>query len=106
MCTNRINYIFTLRNDKENYLNVLTRDNLQLLLNEVWELPTERVEECVVAKLPAPAFILPRSRKCPGPKPLTKWEKFAKEKGLQKTKKDKKVFDEELNVSVNCALAA
>lgn len=67
----------------------------------MWELPTERVEECVVAKLPAPVFVLPRSRKCPTAKPLTKWEKFAKEKGIKKVKKDKKVFDQELNVSTD-----
>lgn len=78
----------------------LIRDNLQLLVNEIWELPTERVEECVVAKLPAPVFVLPRTRKCPVAKPLTKWEKFAKEKGIKKVKKDKKVFDAELAVSV------
>lgn len=87
------------RNDKENYLLSLARDNVQLLLNEIWQLPTERVEECIVAKLPAPAFVLPRQRKCPVAKPLTKWEKFAKEKGIQKKKKDKKVFDTELDVS-------
>lgn len=30
-------------------------------------------------------------------KQLTKWEKFALEKGIKKTKKDKKVFDTDLN---------
>lgn len=77
----------------------LTRDNVQLLVNDIWELPTERVEECVVAKLPKPAYVLPRTRKCPVAKPLTKWEKFAQEKGIKKVKKDKKVFDTELDVS-------
>lgn len=32
---------------------------------------------------------------------MTKWEKFAKEKGIQKKKKDKKVFDETLDVSIS-----
>lgn len=77
----------------------LTRDNVQLVVNDLWQLPTERVEECVVAKLPVPTFVLPRARKCPVPRPLTKWEKFAQEKGIRKTKKDKKVFDQELDVS-------
>ena len=31
----------------------------------------------------------------PKPKPLTKWEKFAKAKGIQKKKKDKMVWDED-----------
>lgn len=86
------------RNDKEQYLADLTRDNVQLIVNQLWEQPTERVEECIVARLPAPSFVLPRTRKCPVPKPLTKWEQFALEKGIKKTKKDKKVFDEDLDV--------
>lgn len=61
-------------------------------------MPTERVEESIVAKLPKPAITLPRAKKCPTEKPLTKWEKFAKEKGIKKVKKDKKSFDAELNV--------
>lgn len=77
----------------------MTRDNIQLLVNELWEIPTERVEECIVAKLPTPSFVLPRSKKCPIVKPPTKWEKYAMEKGIKKTKKDKKVFDTELDVS-------
>lgn len=77
----------------------LTRDNTQLLINEIWQLPTERVDECIVAKLPAPTTVLPRLRKVPGPKPMTKWEKFAQEKGITKKKKDKKVYDETLDVS-------
>lgn len=85
------------KNNKDNYLKDLTRDNTQLLINAIWELPTERVDECIVAKLPAPTTTLPRLRKPPGPKPLTKWEKFAKEKGIKKKKKDKKVFDEVLD---------
>lgn len=76
----------------------LTRDNVQLIVNELWQQPTERFEETIVAKLPAPSFVLPRSRKCPVARPLTKWEQFAKEKGIKKAKKDKKMFDEELDV--------
>lgn len=92
--------IFTFdRVEKEQYLSDLTRDNVQLIVNALWERPTERVEECIVAKLPAPSFVLPRSQKCPVPRPLTKWEQFAQEKGIKKAKKDKKVFDEELDVS-------
>lgn len=90
--------IETYRTDKEQYLADLTRDNVQLIVNQLWEQPTERVEECIVARLPAPSFVLPRARKCPVPRPLTKWEQFAQEKGIRKTKKDKKVFDEELDV--------
>ncbi|XP_037933882.1 ribosome biogenesis regulatory protein homolog [Teleopsis dalmanni] len=86
-----------LKNNKENYLTALTRDNTQLIINAIWELQTERVDECIVAKLPAPTTVLPRLRKVPGPKPLTKWEKFAKEKGIKKKTKDKKTYDQVLD---------
>ncbi|XP_017461196.1 PREDICTED: ribosome biogenesis regulatory protein homolog [Rhagoletis zephyria] len=86
-----------LRSNREQYLLDLTRDNTQLLINAIWEVPAERVDECIVAKLPAPATVLPRLRKVPGPKPLTKWEKFAKEKGIKKKKTDKKKYDEVLD---------
>ncbi|KAJ9580203.1 hypothetical protein L9F63_004146 [Diploptera punctata] len=81
---------------RNNYLRHLARDNTQLLLNKIWELPTELVEEAVVVKLPQPTFILPREKHVPKPKPLTKWQQFAKEKGIQKTKKSKLSWDETL----------
>ncbi|EDW73412.1 uncharacterized protein Dwil_GK16661 [Drosophila willistoni] len=86
-----------LKENREEYLAALTRDNTQLLVNAIWELSTERVDESIVAKLPEPTTILPRLRKVPGPRPLTKWEKFAKEKGIVKKKKDKKTYDETLD---------
>ena len=69
------------RDDREGFLLELARDNTQLLINSIWGLPTERVEEVVVAKFPPPTFILPREKPVPVPKPLTKWEKYAKDKG-------------------------
>ncbi|XP_033159834.1 ribosome biogenesis regulatory protein homolog [Drosophila mauritiana] len=86
-----------LRSNKEEYLTALTRENTQLLVNAIWELPTERVDESIVAKLPEPTTVLPRLRKPPGPRPLTKWEKFAKEKGISKKKKEKKTYDETMD---------
>ncbi|EDV97469.1 ribosome biogenesis regulatory protein homolog [Drosophila grimshawi] len=83
--------------NKEEYLAELTRDNTQLLVNAIWELPTERVDESIVAKLPEPTTVLPRLRKPPGVRPMTKWEKFAKEKGITKKKKDKKTYDDVLD---------
>lgn len=91
--------MYTFSDNKEEYLAALTRDNTQLLVNAIWELPTERVDESIVAKLPEPTTVLPRLRKPPGPRPLTKWEKFAKEKGITKKKKDKKTYDDVLDVS-------
>lgn len=68
-------------------------------MNKIWELPTETVEEAIVAKLPVPKFVLPREKPLPKPKPLTKWQKYAQEKGITKTKKSKLAWDEILQVS-------
>jgi len=76
----------------------LTRDNVQLLINKIWELPVKRVDGTIMAELPKPEYVLPRSRIIPKPRPLTKWEQFAKEKGIQTRKKSrsKLKWDEEL----------
>jgi len=73
--------------DLEGNLLNLARDNAQLLINAIWQLETERVEEVVVAKFPPPSTKLPREKPVPKPKPMTKWEKYAKEKGIDKKKK-------------------
>ncbi|XP_015109846.1 ribosome biogenesis regulatory protein homolog [Diachasma alloeum] len=88
-----------LRSNKEEFLKALTRDNAQLLLNKIWALPTERVDEVIIAKLPKPTYIVPRARVVPKPKALTKWQQFAKEKGIRSKKKgnSKLKWDEELN---------
>lgn len=80
----------------------VTRDNVQLLINRIWTLPTERIDEAIVAKLPKPSFVLPRGRKVPKPRALTKWQQFAKEKGIRSKKKgrSKLKWDDELRVIV------
>ncbi|XP_067118572.1 ribosome biogenesis regulatory protein homolog [Centruroides vittatus] len=83
-----------LRNDTANYIITLARDNTQLLINKIWELPTERYEDAVVVKLPNPTTRLPREKPLPKPKPLTKWKEYAKKKGINKRKKEKLVWDE------------
>ena len=73
----------------------LARDNTQLLLNAIWDLETVKVEDVVTAKFPPPTYILPREKPVPKPKPMTKWEKYAKEKGIvNKKKKDRLVWDD------------
>ncbi|XP_037550384.1 ribosome biogenesis regulatory protein homolog [Nematolebias whitei] len=79
---------------KEDFLRGLARDNTQLLINEIWKLQTERVDEVIVAKLPEPTTRLPREKAPPKPRPPTKWEQFAKLKGIQKKKKTNLVWDE------------
>lgn len=88
--------------DKSNYhqsreqcLLDMARDSTQLLFNKIWELPTERKEDAILAKLPEPTTILPREKPVPKPRPETRFEKFAKMKGMTKRKKDKLVYDEQ-----------
>lgn len=69
-------------------------------MNEIWQLPTERIDESIVVKLPKPTMVMPRLRKIPGPRLLTKWERFRREKGIAKKKKtSNKVYDNVLDVS-------
>ncbi|XP_066590699.1 ribosome biogenesis regulatory protein homolog isoform X2 [Prorops nasuta] len=88
----------SLSSKKEDYLLSLTRDNVQLLINKIWDLPTQHVDDVIVATLPKPTYVLPRARAVPKPKPLTKWQQFAKEKGIKTKKRDKSKlkWDDEL----------
>jgi len=46
-------------------------------------------------KLPESSLILPRSKKIPKPKPLTRWEKYRKDKGLNpRQKRSRMVYSE------------
>jgi regulator of ribosome biosynthesis len=67
----------------------------QLLVKKVFECPIEKSEVGPVAKLPAESSKLPREKSVPEPKPETKWEKFAKEKGITKKKRERMVYDDE-----------
>ncbi|CAH8569185.1 unnamed protein product [Schistosoma turkestanicum] len=48
-----------------------------------------------VFQLPKPTFRLPREKKIPSPKELTRWDRFARLKGIQNHKKSRKVWDPE-----------
>lgn len=91
---NRIDGLEVRNTEKEDFLRALARDNTQLLINEIWKLQTERVGDAVVATLPEPTTPLPREKPPPKPKAPTKWEQFAKLKGIQKKKKTNLVWDE------------
>ncbi|NXN24039.1 RRS1 protein, partial [Nycticryphes semicollaris] len=62
---------------REALLRALARDNTQLLVAQLWELPAERAGGAggpLVARLPEPAFRLPREKPPPRPRPPTRWE--------------------------------
>lgn len=91
---NRVDIRVFREQKKEDFLRSLARDNTQLLINEIWKHPTERVEEAIVVKLPEPTTRLPREKPPPKRKPLTKWQEFAKLKGIQKKRKTNLVWDD------------
>lgn len=71
------------------------RDGVQTLIASLFSLPTTSSADGPLAQLPTPTTLLPRAKPLPKPKPPTKWEQFAKAKGIQKTRKEKKIWDEE-----------
>ncbi|KAJ3800888.1 RRS1-domain-containing protein [Lentinula aff. detonsa] len=88
----------------ESHLLSIARTGTQALFNSLFSLPTTSSPDGPLAQLPAPTTQLPRAKPLPKPKPLTKWEQFAKAKGIQgksKEKRMKKVWDEEKQEWVN-----
>jgi regulator of ribosome biosynthesis len=82
--------------ERENNLKRAARDNVQLLVNQLFNLPYDMDNLIgMVALLPDQTTAIPREKHVPEPKPLTKWQKFAKEKGIKNTKKSRMVYDEE-----------
>lgn len=83
------------REERESYLESLTRDNAQLLFNGLYSLPQEESDEMGrLVSLPKSTTVIPREKPVPTEKPLTRWEKFAKVKGIKKEKRSAKVYDE------------
>lgn len=68
---------------------------VQAIANALFTLPSTEDRDGPLVKLPEPTTRLPREKHFPKPKPPTKWETFAKMKGIQKRKKDKRAFDEQ-----------
>jgi regulator of ribosome biosynthesis len=83
-----------LKKNPDSYLKDLCQLSTQLLINQIFNLPVERVEDVIVAKLPKGSTVFPREKPLPKAKPPTKWEQYAKLKGIQKKKKSRMVFDE------------
>ena len=69
----------------------------QALVNTLFALPVERSDVGPIASLPPSVTALPRRKPVPKPKAETKWEAFAKTKGIQKKKQSRMVWDETKN---------
>lgn len=91
---------------KEAYLASVTRDNVQLLINQILSLPVKTTTDTqgsstgqsstmTLIQLPEPLTALPREKSIPKDRPQTRWEKFAALKGIKAKAKDGKlIFDE------------
>ncbi|CDF38667.1 ribosome biogenesis regulatory protein (RRS1) family protein [Chondrus crispus] len=64
------------------------------LVHAIFSLPVLESDEAKLVSLPNGAFHLPRAKPIPKERALTKWEKFAKEKGIQKRHRDRLVLDD------------
>ncbi|AFR98507.1 hypothetical protein C347_06485 [Cryptococcus neoformans AD2-60a] len=81
--------------DRERHLLQLTLTSTHALLAALFALPTTPSPAGPVTAFPPPATLLPREKPLPKPKPLTKWERFAKEKGISHKTREKDVWDED-----------
>lgn len=81
----------------ESDITAAARDCAQVLLNQLLSTcPIARADDSVALTLPAPSTPLPREKPVPADKPLTKWQEFAKKKGIKAKAKDTNlVYDEE-----------
>ena len=69
---------------REEYSRQLARDNAQVVLDRLHSMQdTEIVDGESVLNLPEPTTVLPRAKAVPTPKPPTKWEQFARRKGIK-----------------------
>lgn len=85
--------------DVNSLLHNLAREDAQIMINELFKLPTRTENGFTIAELPKPKTILPRAQKIPQPRMPTKWQRFAAKKGIQSSRniREKKVFDEAAN---------
>ncbi len=84
-----------LRDEREEIINSTAQRGAQLLINALMALPGRNAESGLVVELPVQEKVcIPRAKPSPQSKPETKWEKFAKAKGITKRKRSRKVWDE------------
>lgn len=84
--------------EKESYLLKYSRDIVQLLINRVFALPSKvdknDITKSLMVQLPDKITVTPRAKHPPKAKPLTKWEAFAKLKGITKKKRRPKLVED------------
>lgn len=81
--------------EKNSILQNVSSRSVQLLIKHIFECEVEKSELGPLCILPEETTLIPREKKIPEPKPETKWERYAKEKGIKKKKRERMLFDEE-----------
>mmetsp|Transcript_35281 Transcript_35281/g.43550 ORF Transcript_35281/g.43550 Transcript_35281/m.43550 type:complete len:331 (+) Transcript_35281:322-1314(+) len=79
---------------REDYLRETATANVDIILEKICALAKNQSSISTV-QLPKPITKLPRQKPIPEPKQETKWDKFAKEKGVQNKKRERMVWDDE-----------
>jgi len=80
--------------EKEEYLKELATAGMDAVLRNLCETAKSQGSISTVA-LPKPTTRLPRQKPIPMKKDETKWEKFAKEKGITNKKRERMIWDDE-----------
>lgn len=73
-----------------------TEENVQLLVSQIFQLPREQTDIGPIVRLDKLEFVeqLPRMMPLPKPKIKSRWDKFAEERGIEKKKRSRLVWDE------------
>lgn len=74
----------------------ISRENIQLLVSQIFQLPRERTDVGPIIRLDKLEFVeqIPRMMPLPKPKIKSRWDKFAAERGISKSKRSRLVWDE------------
>ena len=77
-------------------LKEVTRENIQLLVSQIFQLPREQTDVGPIVRLDKLEHVEQMPRKMPLPKPKVKsrWDKFAEERGISKKKRSRLIWDE------------
>mmetsp|Transcript_70079 Transcript_70079/g.137773 ORF Transcript_70079/g.137773 Transcript_70079/m.137773 type:complete len:385 (-) Transcript_70079:187-1341(-) len=81
----------------ERYIHRAATEATEKLVSALWALPTEQTPFGRVATLPPQRglSVMPREKPLPEPPKETRWEKFAREKGIEKKKRGRMVWDDQ-----------
>lgn len=85
---------FDYRVGEEGNLIELARSGVEPLIHALFLLPSEQTDDGRLIDLPKPSTKMPREKPIPKDREPTKWEKYAKEKGIVKKRRDRLVLDQ------------